>query len=289
MALVVIVTHCAGMAGLDAQQFPAPLRFLTWGEMAVQVFVILSGFVIFMLLDREAAPYRQYIWRRFFRLFPVYIITLLCGLIISRYAIEILQGLPWQGDAQQALVSDYRNANAHFGAHLFWHLTMLHGIWPDEVLPSSGTAFIGPAWSVSLEWQFYLIAPLIVWLIRKRPKGVWIFLPIIIIGVMANERTGGFMRTGRHLTYPLKSFLPLMTHFFFIGISSYYLFSWLERRKLRVPGAVLMIALTVALLFLPPPIILWVVVLISCLYSDAKDKPLLAKVVSWATTKSSCR
>ncbi|MST94839.1 MAG: acyltransferase, partial [Pedosphaera sp.] len=43
--------------------------------MAVDIFLILSGFVIFNLLDR-GETYGVFITRRFFRLFPAFLLSL---------------------------------------------------------------------------------------------------------------------------------------------------------------------------------------------------------------------
>jgi peptidoglycan/LPS O-acetylase OafA/YrhL len=47
-------------------------------------------------------------------------------------------------------------------------LTLLHGTISNHILPASSYMFLGPAWSLSLEWQFYLIAPLILLALRTR-------------------------------------------------------------------------------------------------------------------------
>ncbi len=40
---------------------------------------------------------------------------------------------------------------------------------PENVMPFAGTAFLGPAWSLSLEWQFYLVAPVLIGLLVWPP------------------------------------------------------------------------------------------------------------------------
>lgn len=49
-------------------------------------------------------------------------------------------------------------ANIHWNIPL--HLLMLHGVVPEVLVARAPGAFLAPAWSVSLEWQFYLVAPL---------------------------------------------------------------------------------------------------------------------------------
>jgi peptidoglycan/LPS O-acetylase OafA/YrhL len=46
---------------------------------------------------------------------------------------------------------------------------MLHGAVPDVLVRNAPSAFLIPAWSVSLEWQFYLVAPLVyAWAVSAR-------------------------------------------------------------------------------------------------------------------------
>ena len=46
------------------------------------------------------------------------------------------------------------------------HIFLLQGLIPNNVLSESEYMFLGPAWSLSLEWQFYLVAPLLLFLLR---------------------------------------------------------------------------------------------------------------------------
>ena len=38
---------------------------------------------------------------------------------------------------------------------------MTHGLFPDGGLPDVWVSFLGAAWSLSTEWQFYLLALLL--------------------------------------------------------------------------------------------------------------------------------
>jgi len=44
---------------------------------------------------------------------------------------------------------------------------MLHGAINDDTLPRAIFVFNNPAWSLSLEWQFYLIAPIVLFIYRR--------------------------------------------------------------------------------------------------------------------------
>ena len=50
---------------------------------------------------------------------------------------------------------------SNWGIGIATHLTMTHGLFPDGVLPGAWVAFLGTAWSLSTEWQFYVLALLL--------------------------------------------------------------------------------------------------------------------------------
>jgi peptidoglycan/LPS O-acetylase OafA/YrhL len=54
-----------------------------------------------------------------------------------------------------------------FANHLIAHLLLLNGVVPDNILYEAQMMFLAPAWSLSLEWQFYLVAPLVIAAMRN--------------------------------------------------------------------------------------------------------------------------
>ena len=135
------------------------------GAGAVIVFMIVSGFVITHLIVERSEPYGVYLLRRFMRLFPVFAITCAVGYFASTFYAATLSRVSWAGDPNFLLLGLKAVASSEhqfFWSHLFAHLTMLHGMISSDLLPFSLFAFNVPAWSVSLEWQFYLIAPALV-------------------------------------------------------------------------------------------------------------------------------
>lgn len=81
LALYVVLDHSLEYSGVD--EIAHPLGFLRGGRYAVNEFVILSGFVIFYLLDKRTEGYRAFITRRFFRLYPIAILMFAVAVPIS--------------------------------------------------------------------------------------------------------------------------------------------------------------------------------------------------------------
>ena len=133
---------------LPLQRF-IPDNFVSFGELGVRLFFVLSGFLITGILlkcridsDSSNEPrsfkLRQFYVRRFLRIFPVYYLTL---------AIVVLLNLPTARET------------------IFWHLSYL-----SNVYFALRGGFEGPLshfWSLAVEEQFYLIWP---WLIIFPPK-----------------------------------------------------------------------------------------------------------------------
>jgi peptidoglycan/LPS O-acetylase OafA/YrhL len=166
-------------------------------QMAVNAFIVLSGFVITLLLVNGHESYRTFITRRLFRLMPVYLICLglalaLRPLVVGTAAVE---------------ASREASENAHYWSHLINHLAMTFGVVPDFVLPNSSAAILPPAWSISLELQLYLVAPLIVVLLAKRAGwGLWA-LSLCVLIPQINWRIYEWSEMGAFLPQKLYLFI----------------------------------------------------------------------------------
>jgi peptidoglycan/LPS O-acetylase OafA/YrhL len=134
------------------------------GEVPVPCFIIISGFVITHLLLEKKERYLPYIARRFLRIYPLYICCLALGVFATYLHLVAFADHPWGSYVPQADIVNQEIAGFQgwaLGWHVLAHLTMLHGLISNNVLPVSQYMFLGPAWSLSLEWQFYMLAPLI--------------------------------------------------------------------------------------------------------------------------------
>jgi hypothetical protein len=95
LALWVVVGHILPSAGILDTAL-GPFKFVAKGEYAVDVFIIMSGFFIFYLLDTAQEKYRPFIIRRFLRLFPAYFVCLIISILMINVSVETLSSLDWQ-------------------------------------------------------------------------------------------------------------------------------------------------------------------------------------------------
>ena len=157
MAMWVVLGHTANSLAFAV---PEPLPRNLSARSAVDVFIILSGFVITLLILEKRESFRAYITRRFMRLFPVYLVCFVLSALIMGIAHDALLGAPVT-PATPGRLAIMASAEAQWPLHAIAHLSLLHGL-VDPWLPPASFAVLGQAWSVSVEWQFYLVAPLIV-------------------------------------------------------------------------------------------------------------------------------
>lgn len=234
MAWCVVFSHALSFTNT---RVPLPLiNRLLDGSKAVNVFIILSGFVITHLLITKAEPFRVYIIRRAFRLFPVYLICLLVAGIAVNSQIEF-HNLPWV-ERSTIYVSGFDALLANPWPYILLHLTLLHGAIPDNILNFSSWAILGPAWSLSLEWQFYLLAPLVVGILRR---GLFNALACgtVLVGLSYLVAVGYF----GYWRYPSMIFCSI--GFFLVGIFSRL---WISRVLLASEYSVLILCCALALL-----------------------------------------
>jgi len=226
---------------------PAGYFDLTPGH-SVRCFMILSGFVISFLLARGSETYGPFIFRRFFRLWPVFILGLAMGILLNPAHQFILANSSWSGDpwiADQLAVA--RADQEHIVANILWHLPMLHGTVPDTALPWVDGAFLGPGWSMSTEWQFYLLAPFLFWMGRRLAG----FVALTALTLFCMYFPDLF--PAAHAVYPMRSLVFSQLPWFYTGIISYYYFSGYAGFNPKHLGAYKAITFVVAGLILIHP------------------------------------
>lgn len=252
LAVWVLAAHVAGRSLLDSDIRAAHLAAITEPLLPVYVFMILSGFVIFYLLDQKPQSYRTFITHRFFRLVPLYFVVLAVVAMLVGLQLHSLESLPWQNRAVTDSIKIHQETLQNFWPHLSAHLLLIQGLIPDAWLPDASFTFLSQGWSVSLEWQFYLLAPLVFLLIRRNQIPLLVGLVAILVLLQAVHFAG-------------VGFLPNQFHYFALGIASYYFY----KSSLPIPAAgpvsdltvLAVCAVLLALLASPWPPVIWLLTL----------------------------
>jgi len=205
-ALWVLVGHMMILTG-----FRLPL--LRNADLGVDLFILLSGFLMVFQYQLRAgsedwsAPgtWASFWARRFFRLAPLFYVTLAAALIAGpaiyadRVAIDSFLG--------QGLQPAERYTDASL-ANIAAHLSFVFGLLPDYAYRTPL-----PDWSLGLEMQFYAVFPFLV-LLARRVGWVPAALIAAAIGVALVTLAVGTLG----LDWPMPSFLPLKLHLFLCGM-----------------------------------------------------------------------
>jgi peptidoglycan/LPS O-acetylase OafA/YrhL len=212
LAWIVVFGHIAHVSDL---------KVVHVAEYAVLVFIVISGFVITHLILGRREPYGIYIYRRFMRIFPLFIVTCVIGYFTTPLFVEAT----WFW----AHAETVRQQSVNFWPHAIAHLSMLHGAISSNVLPWSSLMFNSPAWSLSLEWQFYLVAPFCLLAIRKTSWAVLGLFVTIALALLGSHFGGN--QFGR---FEVRSLLLLAGPLFAAGIAARVI---LRSRRLPRTGA----------------------------------------------------
>ncbi len=214
LALWVLLTHLLCLTGYVNASASHCWTCFIFGYPAVECFMVLSGFAIAALLGKRQMGYLAFMHGRAFRILPVYLVCLGLAWGTMHLIPSLLSGASWRGTVYFGWTRDLSLSElGHPWTHLLAHLTLLHGLLPASVLPNATGTILPPAWSISLEWQFYLIAPVLVWLLRSW-TGWIVALVVCLFGVHLGPQW-----QNPHLAFLLGGQLPL----FLLGIGSYHL------------------------------------------------------------------
>jgi peptidoglycan/LPS O-acetylase OafA/YrhL len=267
----VVVCHALTHAGYSEATLGRGLRILVHGDYPVEVFIVLSGFVIHKLWHDAREPYGIFIARRFLRLWPAYMACLL-GALALRPCLSVVFSHAPLGDPQllATRLVNWQHEESHLAAQVVAHLPMLHSAVPETLLPTAAVAILGPAWSISLEWQFYLIAPLLFAALERGRGRAW----------LAFAAVAGLGWTVRYVPpwsvwFPMQAFLPQKLLLFGLGMISHQLWPALHDRASAAAPALFGLSGLILFTTLSIPLALWTFTLAAVLASDGCFKALL--------------
>ena len=226
LALSVVIAHGGAIHGF------APLG----GTVAVQTFFMISGFYMAMILNEKyigRGSYRLFLSNRFLRIYPMYWVVLLFALLINALIYFKTGSGPLQvaqatgiGGVLLLTVSNLiifgQDLVMFVGSHPHGHLfftanfqTSTPELWNFLLIP--------PAWSLSVELAFYILAPLLV----RRSVGIITALIAMSLGLRA------FLYFKLQLnndpwTY---RFFPNELAFFLAGALAYRVYAHIRKRE----------------------------------------------------------
>jgi peptidoglycan/LPS O-acetylase OafA/YrhL len=208
LATHVLIGHLMPLAAVPAAAAWLRLPFLH-GQAAVDVFFILSGLVITRSIERHGSGAR-FLQARFWRIFPVYLAVLALAVPVQTLPSGLDQ-IPWASPEASEMVTGGWPPDGL--ARLAAHLTMTHGLFPDGALPYVWISFVGSAWSLSTEWQFYVVIALA----GGARRGPW----LLACGFLTLAAAGAAWHAEGPAAWQFsRAFLPNKAGYFALGIAS---------------------------------------------------------------------
>ncbi len=191
---------------------PAWLHWLfQHGGAGVDVFFILSGLVIVRSLDSFAYRARPFLIARVARIYPVFLVVFAFAVAVQPLATGY-EHMAWIGPESPARHIWSGGWPSDWRIGIVTHLTMTHGLFPDGVLPDVWVGFLGAAWSLSTEWQFYLLALLICGRLEPRRTAL-LLLVLSAAGVL-------WQAVAPEAWLFSRAFLPNKAQYFALGVVS---------------------------------------------------------------------
>ena len=220
-------------AGLVRNVFLRFERSISLGWTGVDLFFVLSGFLIGgILLDVRSSPsyFKTFYLRRFYRIVPLYYVWILI------YFVAVLLA----GSLFKADTASFEGIAPSSRLYLLPAFLQNFGVVGYSRF---ARAWFGPTWSLAVEEQFYLIAPLVIRLLSKRRLywilGVVIFsAPLLRLLVRSRIPAAGFE--------PAYELMPCRADALAMGILAALLWrsdafrSWLSDHAFLLYGIVVM-------------------------------------------------
>jgi peptidoglycan/LPS O-acetylase OafA/YrhL len=217
-ALWVFFFHVANMSdGLNSAAHPALALLGAAGFLGVDVFFVLSGFVLaynYGSHDLHCHPrlYRQFLSKRLARIYPVHVAALILVLVTqAAFALHDMRFMPASRLSLEGLLAS---------------LTLTHG-WAIPIQKTWNTV----SWSISCEWAAYLAFPLIAWAAGRVTSRL--LLGVLLVLIYASLAL--ILDSGDH-EGTLAYGLPRIAAGFTAGVLLHRLWMLHDSRRSDLPG-----------------------------------------------------
>lgn len=167
--MMVVLGHAGNTAPNGYTGLLYPLNYFTNAGLGVQMFFVLSGFLITNILQAEwkasgAIDLLQFYIRRTLRIWPAFYAFVITLALLSHWR---LIDVAWQQFAVAALHT--------------WNYSQALGLGPINTQHLEGSWYLGHFWSLSLEEQFYWFwPPLLVFMLRGRSQRLLLWLILLV-------------------------------------------------------------------------------------------------------------
>jgi len=164
--LLVLLHHFVSQATPTNRLEAAVIWLCSYGSLGVDLFFVLSGFLITgILYDARAEPgfFRNFYMRRVLRIFPLYY-----GVLAVLFFVVPL--IPALRGSELASLRDLQAWAWLYGVNVY---LAIHGAW--------AMSYIEHFWSLAIEEHFYFVWPLVVWLLAAKRRA----LLCVALGVAA--------------------------------------------------------------------------------------------------------
>lgn len=201
-ALFVVAYHLVVLSGVAQwRSLEGSLSLLA--EIGVQGFFVLSGYLVYASLERSTSL-GLYAEKRFRRLYPAYaVVVIACA----------AAGLAFSADARA-------NPGA-VGEYLGWNLIFANFMAPEIPGVFQGNPMHevnGALWTLKIEVMFYLVLPIVAWLMRVAGRARWLIIVLVYVGAEAWRIVLSGMGQAE-----LARQLPGQMSFFVTGLALYLL------------------------------------------------------------------
>lgn len=204
-----------GHEGMSLENWPTsvnPLQvLLIEGHTAVALFMVLSGFLFTYGCFDQQVDWAAFIRNRALRTAPLFVVVWLLALAVSH--------VPWSP------------SDLAYTVLLQWQLTSWLRLAP----------FVGVAWSIAIEWQFYLLFP---FLLRSLQRRGWTALAVLLV-VFVLFRWAGHLQSGASRDLAYSTVFGRMDDFLLGMLAAR---AWVAAQRRRVPWLVVFSTGTVAVL-----------------------------------------
>lgn len=225
LSFTVILSHIVDLSQHPSLTF---LRPFFDSYIAVTGFFIISGFLIAKSYI-STKNIKQYFSKRANRLLPGYLFTIFCGAIFLSFTSSLTL-------REYFLSTDLYK-------YLFYNITFLnflHPCLPGVFLNNNLCSVNGALWTIKVEVGFYIIIPLLIYIINKFPKKIFLFIFIYVAALLYKYAMARYyQQTGNKVFDILTHQLPAFMSYFVSGMAMhYYLPRFLSNKKYLILIAV---------------------------------------------------